>query len=152
MLDSSRTTMTLQVDACPVGLGAVLTRDDNKVVCYGCRALTPVKSRYSKTKREALGVVLAWEYFGLYLRGLPNFIVISDHNPSEIIWKKPNSPLQIERWGLCLQPNSFTIKYRPGIENIADYISRHPLNENQKSQEEDLAERFVNVITETSFF
>ena len=49
------------------------------------------------------------------------------------------------RDGVRLQPYSFTIKYRPGIENIADYISRHPLDENQKSQEEDLAERYVNL-------
>ena len=45
--------------------------------------------------------------------------------------------------GLRLQPYSFTIKYRPGIENIEDYISRHPIDEN-------LAERYVNFIMETS--
>ena len=142
--------VTVQVDASPVGLGAILSQDDDKVVCYGSRALTPVESRYSQTEREALGVVWACEYFDLYLRGLPHFIVITDHKPLETIWKKPNPPLRIDRWGLCLQPYSFTIKYHLGIENIADYISRHSLDENQKSQEEDLAERYVNFITETS--
>ena len=73
--------VTVQVDASPVGLGAILTQDDDKVVSYGSRALTPVESRYSQTEREALGVVWACEYFDLYLRGLPHFIVITDHKP-----------------------------------------------------------------------
>ena len=115
--------VTVQVDASPVGFGAILSEDDDKVVCYGSRALTPAESRYSQTEREALGVVWACEYFDLYLRGLPHFIVITDHKPLETILKKPNPPFRIERWGLRLQPYSFIIKYRPGIENIADYIS-----------------------------
>ena len=136
---------SVQVDASPVGLGAVLVQETD-IVCYAIRALTPVESRYSQTEREALAVTWACEHIDLYLRGLLHFTVITDHKPLETIWKKPRPPLRIERWGLRLQPYKMSIKYRPGNENIADYMSRHPMLENAMSQEEDMAEQYVNFV------
>ena len=76
--------VSVQVDASPVGLGAVLVQETD-IVCYASRALTPVESRYSQTEREALAVTWACEHFDLYLRGLPHFTVITDHKPLETI-------------------------------------------------------------------
>ncbi|KAK3085057.1 hypothetical protein FSP39_023610 [Pinctada imbricata] len=42
--------VTVQVDASPIGLGAILIQSE-KAVCYASRALTPVESRYSQTER-----------------------------------------------------------------------------------------------------
>ncbi|XP_062571293.1 uncharacterized protein K02A2.6-like [Saccostrea cucullata] len=136
--------VTVRVDASPVGLGAILLQEDNKVVCYASRALTPVESRYSQTEREALAVTWACEHFDLYLRGLHNFTIITDHKPLETIWKKPRPPLRIERWGLRLQPYKFTIKYSPGKDNMADYVSRHPVQ--PATDARDLSEEYVNFI------
>lgn len=115
------------------------------MVCYASRALSPVESRYSQTEREALAVTWACEHFDLYLRGLKHFTVITDHKPLETIWKKPCPPLRIERWGLRLQPYKFIIRYLPGKENIADYMSRHPIP--MDIQEKNLSEEYVNFVT-----
>jgi hypothetical protein len=120
--------VTVRVDVSPIGLGTILLQDNDNVVCYASRALTPVESRYSQTEREALAVTWACEHFDLYLRGLLHFTIITDHKPLETIWKKLHPPLRIERWGLRLQPYKFTIHYSPGRENMADYMSRHPIH------------------------
>ena len=141
----------VRVDASPVGLGGILVQEDGKVVCnvcYASRALTPVESKYSQTEREALAVVWACEHFDLYLRGLQHFTIVTDHKPLETIWKKAHPPLRIERWRLRLQPYKFSMKYLPGKDNIADYMSRHPVN--SESKQEIITESYVNFITTES--
>ncbi|XP_061193203.1 uncharacterized protein K02A2.6-like [Saccostrea echinata] len=140
-------TVELIVDASPVGLGAILTQE-NKVVAYASRSLSPTESRYSQTEREALGIVWACEHFDMYLRGAPYFRVVTDHKPLESIWKRAKPPLRIERWGLRLQPYKMTIVYRPGKDNPADYMSRHPILTQKLSREEDIAEHYVKFIAE----
>ena len=73
--------------------------------------------------------------------------VISDHKPLEFIWQKGRPPLRIERWGLRLQPYNMVIKYRPGAENPADYMSRHPARSNIiRSREQHMTEHYVNAL------
>ena len=145
--DPKKTTSVI-VDASPVGLGAMLVQG-NQVIAYSSRSLTSTETRYSQTEREALAIVWACEHFDMYLRGAQSFTVITDHKPLENIWKKKNPPLRIERWGLRLQPYKFSIIYQPGANNPADFMSRHP-EKRVTSQEEDLAETYVNFITEQS--
>jgi hypothetical protein len=59
---------TIIVDVSPVGLGAILCQD-NLVVAYASRSLSPVEQRYSQTEREALGVLFVCEHFHLYIYG-----------------------------------------------------------------------------------
>ena len=131
------------VDASPVGLAALLVQE-KRVVVYGSRALSDVETRYSQTEREALAVVWACEHFDIFINGAPQFTVISDHKPLETIWKKPRPPLRIERWGLRLQPYRMVIKYQPGADNPADYMSRHPAGQGiLSSREQYMAEHYV---------
>ena len=113
---------TLQVDASPVGLGAVLTQEE-RPVAYASRALSNVEQWYSQTEREALAIIWACEHFHTYLYG-SHFTVITDHQPLVSIWTKSHPPLRIARWGLCLQAYDAEIKYRPGKNNPTDYMSR----------------------------
>ena len=123
----------LVVDASPHGLGAILCQappgnpDNTTVIAYGSRALTDVESRYSQTEREALAIVWGCEHFHLYIHG-QKVRVITDHKPVQLIWNNPASkpPARIERWSLRLQPYNLEIIYRPGKDNPADYMSRHP--------------------------
>ena len=119
------------VDASPVGLGAMLTqkkRDGHRPVTYISRSLSPVEQRYSQTKREALAIRWACERLRMYLAGT-RFKVVTDHKPLEAIFSNSNSkpPIRIERWSTYLQEFNFTVEYRPGKDNPADYMSRHPI-------------------------
>ena len=137
------------VDASPVGIAGILTQDD-RPIAYGSRALSDVETRYSQKEREALAVVWACEHSYIYIRGAP-FQVLTDHKPLVHIWQKHNSPLRIARWGLRLQPYDVAIEYRPGHDNPADYMSRHPAKQNiLSSREEKMAEDYVNFISQTS--
>ena len=145
------------VDAGPFGLGAILTQviagDKPRVVAYASRALTDTESRYSQTEREALAVVWACEHFHLYLLG-QSFTVISDHKPLEGIFNHPTSQTnaRIERWNLRLQTYDFILKYRPGIDNPADFLSRHPVNPShvKTDHEKTIAEEYVNFLIDNA--
>lgn len=82
----------------------------------------------------------------MYLRGAPRFCVVTDHKLLLTIWKRPKSPLRIERWGLRLQPYKLEITYRPGKDNPADYMSRHPAENPITSKEEDMAEKYLQFV------
>ena len=122
----------ITVDASPVGISAILAQEglgsnDCRVVAYASRALSPIEKRYSQTEKEALSIVWAVEHFHLFLYGKA-FTLITDHKPLEVIYgsckSKPSA--RIERWVLRLQPYRFIVQYRPGVDNPADYLSRHP--------------------------
>ena len=137
------------VDASPVGIAGILVQDDQPIA-YGSRALSDVESRYSQTEREALAIVWACEHFDIYVRGA-SFTVVTDHKPLVHIWNKPHPPLRIARWSLRLQPYDLTIEFRPGKDNPADYMSRHPVTKNvRSSREEKIAEEYVDFISQTS--
>ena len=129
--DTNKETL-VTVDASPVGVSAILSqkskdKDDEKVVAYASRALTEVEKRYSRTEKEALAIIYGVEHFHLYLNG-HEFVLITDHKPLEIIYgsNKSKPSARIERCVLRLQPYSFKVLYKPGVNNPADYLSRHP--------------------------
>ena len=69
----------------------------------------------------------AVEHFHLYLYGC-SFTLITDHKPLEVIYGNASSKpsARIERWVLRLQPYNFSVVYKPGKDNPADFLSRHP--------------------------
>lgn len=147
----------LVVDASPVGLGAILTqihdkdgRRDTQVVAYASRALDEVESRYSQVEREALAVRWGIEHYHLYLYGI-QFSVITDHKPLVSVFTnvmaKP-SP-RIERWCLRLQQYTFGTVYRPGVNNPADYMSRHPIPSTCERGRK-VTEDYVNYVCQSS--
>ncbi|CAC5395689.1 unnamed protein product [Mytilus coruscus] len=146
-----RKATVLIVDASPVGVGALLTQD-GKVNAYASRALSDVEKRYSQTEREGLAIVWAIEHFHLYLYG-HKFTLVTDHQPLEYIFNNPKSkpPARIQRWRLRLQTYDFDVKYKSGKSNAADYMSRHPnINEANRTDHYDVAEEFVNYISENA--
>ena len=133
----------ITVDASPVGISAILAQekphsDDCRIVAYASRALSPVEKRYAQTEKEALSIVWAVEHFHLFIYG-KLFKLINDHKPLEVIYGNPKSKpsARIERWVLRLQPYQFTVQYKPGVENPADFLSRHPTKDSVSQQEND---------------
>ena len=143
------------VDASPVGVSAILTQcasgsNDHKVSAYASCSLSAVESHYSQTEKEALSIVWAVEHFHIFLYG-KEFTLITDHKPLEIIYGNSSSKTsaRIERSVLRLQPYSFIVKYKPGSENAADYLSRHVVDASCSKQEK-YTEEYISFITQTS--
>ena len=115
-------------DASPVGLGAVLVQEvgeQSRAVCYASRSLSDTERRYSQTEKEALALVWACERFNLYLNGLPEFDLVTDHQALKTIYGPRSKPsARIERWVLRMQPYKYKVCYVPSRENIADALSR----------------------------
>ena len=75
----------LEVDASEVGAGAVLLQEaETKVdhpVCYFTRKFNKHQLRYSSIEKEALALVLALQYFEVYVGSSPlPGVVFTDHN------------------------------------------------------------------------
>ena len=138
-------------DASPVGLGAVLVQEQNgnwRPVYYASRSLTAVERRYSQTEREALALAWACERFHVYLYG-KHFELETDHKPLEVIYSSKSQPsARIERWVLRPQPYVFTVKYRPGPQNIADALSR--LTREAPNEGKNVAEEYIRYVAENA--
>ncbi|KXJ27479.1 Retrovirus-related Pol polyprotein from transposon 17.6 [Exaiptasia diaphana] len=98
-------------DASPVGLGVVLTQEqdgETRAVCYASRSLSSVERRYSQTENEALALVWVCKKFNIYLLGLESFDLVTDHEPLKAIYSNTSKPsARIQRWVLRLQPFNF---------------------------------------------
>ncbi|KAL2085961.1 hypothetical protein ACEWY4_019281 [Coilia grayii] len=126
----------LAVDACDVGVGAVLLQADSagldKPVAYFSRKLNRHQKAYSTIEKEALGLVLAVQHFEIYLSGSHGDVVVyTDHNPLTFLARFRTANQRVFRWGLVLQPYSLVVKHVAGRNNvIADTLSRlHPDDE-----------------------
>ncbi|XP_046328438.2 uncharacterized protein K02A2.6-like [Haliotis rufescens] len=145
----------LYVDASPVGLCAVLTQPDSdgkpKVIQFASRSLTPTEQRYSQTEQEALAVTWSCEHFHIYVFGSV-FTIFTDHKPLTTLFGNPKAslPPRIERWVMRIQQYQFKIVYRPGADNPADYLSRHPVQICASHREEKIAEEYINYVVTTA--
>ena len=98
-------TMILEVDASPVGVGAVLKQEyKGKVstISFKSRKLSNVECNYSQIDREALSIIFGVKKFSDFLLGR-EFIIRTDHkplthlfNPSKSISQLSNA--RIQRW------------------------------------------------------
>ena len=142
---------SLDVDASPVGLGAMLLQADNKghdkVVAYGSCSLNSAEQNYPQIEREGLAVVWGLEHFHEYVYGEP-VTVFTDHEPLESIYGNPNKKLsgRLERWSLRLQPYHASIKYRKGKGKPSDYLSRHTTSCNSSERQSKIAEEYINFL------
>jgi hypothetical protein len=77
-------------------------------------------------------------------------VLVTDHKPLEVIYGSRNSKTsaRIERWVLRLQPYTFKVQYKPGTNNPADYLSRHPTL--TSSKQASMTEDYINLIARCS--
>ena len=148
---------TVIVDGSPVGVGAVLLQKqgDNslKPVAYASRSLTATERRYSQVEREALACVWAVEYFRNYLGGV-NFQILTDHRPLIYMFNPKVStivPPRIERLLWKLQAYDYTIEHIPGKENIADSLSRMPVQTIHDERHDSFVDDYILNIIDICF-
>lgn len=126
----------LHTGASNQGLGVVLYQRQNgklRVIAYGSRTLTAAEKNYHLHSGKLEFLALKWaitEKFRDYLYYAPFFTVYSDNNPLTYVLSTARLNATGCRWVAELADFHFTIKYRPGKENIdADSLSRMPLDE-----------------------
>ena len=93
-------------------------------------------------------MVFSCEQFKNYVYGL-RFTVVTDHKPLLKLYSPSCSEpaTGIHRWSLRLQEFHFKLEYEPGLNNIADILSRKPFFDTPKVNE---AEHFVNYVVSNS--
>lgn len=118
----------LECDASNVGLGAAMIQDD-QVIAYASRALSPAETRYAQIEKELLAVVFACSRFDQFVVGR-KIIIKTDHHPLISISKKPLSkaPRRLQSMLLTLTRYNYEFQYIRGKENVtADALSRDPI-------------------------
>lgn len=103
-----------------------------RVIAYGSRSLTAAEKNYNMHSGKLEFLALKWaitEKFRDYPYYAPFFTVYSDNNPLTYILSTAKLNATGCRWVAILADFQFTIKYRPGKENIdADSLSRMPVD------------------------
>ena len=140
--------VTIQVDACKDGLGAVLMQE-GKPVSYASRAMTEAQKRYAMIEKELLAVVFGCERYHQFIYGR-KVSVQSDHKPLESIIKKPlaNTPPRLQRMLLRLQKYDIDLTYKPGKEMLlADTLSRAHLSDIAEEINEEEMTAQIHMVT-----
>ena len=127
--------VTLNVDASPVGLGAVLsqvTEKGEQPVAYASHSLTSCERKYAQLEKEGLAIIFGLKRFHQYLHSR-KFTLVTDNKPlSLILGPKKGIPVlaaaRIQRWAIQLAAYDYELVHRPADQNChADALSRLPL-------------------------
>ena len=113
----------------PGGLGAVLTQTDRKgrerPVMYLSRGLTTYEKSYTAYLLELRSAVWAIEQLQVYLTPPQRFALYTDHQPLQAL-NKTTHVRTLNRLQELMSHYNFSIHYKKGLENWADYLSRNP--------------------------
>ena len=120
----------LTIDSSDVGTRSGLVQEASDgldhTVIYFSKQFLKYQKNYSVVEKETLGLVLALEYFDVYLFSTPFKIKIyTDHNPLTLVKTMKNENQRLVRSSLALQEYNLEIQHIPGSENVvADALSR----------------------------
>ena len=95
-------------------------------MAYSYSSLPPTEQRYAQIEKETLAIIHAFHKFNQLLSGKADVTVHSDHQPLEIIFKRPlaSAPRRLQSMMLSLQ----RVEYCKGSSlYLADALSRASL-------------------------
>lgn len=145
----------LTVDASPKGVAAVLSHvyqnGKERPISYASRKLNQAEQNYAQISREALAIVFGVKKYHHYLFGR-RFILVSDNKPLvSIFGPKKGIPEmaanRLQRYALMLSGYQFDTEYVNTKLNVADYLSRCPLDGD--SSEGEIENVFINYVSES---
>ena len=117
--------ITVQVDACKTGLGAVLLQE-GQPIAMASKALDSVQSGYAVIEKELLAICFGCVKFHNYIFG-KNITIQTDHKPLVSIMVKPLYTLsaRMQRMRMRLQNYHIDVRYVKGTHLLfADALSR----------------------------
>ena len=102
-------------------------KENAKSVAFASRCTSKAEKNYAQIDLEAKAVDFGLMRFHLYLVGAPNdTITLTDHHPLLSVFNgKRNGSIRTECINLRHQVIRFSLQYKKGITNPADYLSRH---------------------------
>ena len=104
----------------------------NQVISYASRTLAPSEKNYHLHSGKLEFLALKWaicDEFRDLLYYTPHFTVYTDNNPLTYVMTSAKLNATGHRWVADLSNFNFSIKYKPGNENVdADALSRMPVN------------------------
>ena len=94
----------ISVDASSKGMGAVLLQE-NHPIAYVSKALTNTQRNYAQIEKEMLAIVFGCTKFHVYIFGIPNVEIETDHKSLETILKKPlhQAPARLQKMIMAIQ-------------------------------------------------
>ena len=142
----------LITDASDFAIGAILEQPDAlnqwHPIAYYSKSLQPAEQNYEIHDKELLAIILALEHFRHYLEGHTKPIEIwTNHGNLVYFTQKQKLSCWQARWALYLSWFTFVIIHKPGSQNKADALSRHP--DHSEGMELDNDDR---VLLDTKFF
>ena len=117
-------------------LSSILTQLDpetqlHRIVLYDSRSAMPQEQRYSHIEIESAAIESGVIKNHIYLYGLPEFTIITDHKPLVPTYStfRGEPPPRMLKYNFTIQGYNYTFQYEPGgAANLADYLSRHTNN------------------------
>ena len=148
---TGKSKIILEVDASPVGVGAVLLQVENgveKPIAFSSKKLTSAQANYSQTDREALAIVVGVTKFKYYLLGR-QFEIRTDHKPLLGLFGRhkripTDANARLIRWSILLSMYAYDLVYKAGKTMVvSDALSRLPISEEIFS---NVPEEYVHMI------
>ena len=137
--------LVIDTDASETALGAVLSQiidGEERPIAFESRVLSKTEVNYATTKREALGIVQATQWFRPYIYG-PQCIVRTDHASLQWLFRQNADGITF-RMIQKMQEYNYRIVHKPGEKHCnADGLSSRP-NEKpewKEGEEEELRGR-----------
>lgn len=116
----------IYTDACGVGLGAVLIRNE-RVIAYASRQLKPHEKNYATHDLELLAIVFALKIWRHYLLG-EKFELFTNHKPLKYLFFQKDLNLRQQRWLEFLASDDLDILYTLEKANVvSDALSRNAI-------------------------
>ena len=132
--------LTLDTDASDMGLGAVLSQDQDgveRVLSYSSRTLTKPERNYCVTRRELLAIIFGLKKFRHYLLGR-RVLIRTDHAALKWVMHFKDPEGQVARWIQIMDTFDYEVQHRPGkLHGNADGLSRVPCRQCGHGEGED---------------
>ena len=137
------------------GLGAILAQENPstkiwEVVRYDSRPVLPAEKNYSQIEIESAAIEWANTKYRIYLLGLPQYQIVTDHKPLVPMYNTHTAelPPRVMRNKTRMHGYAYKLVHIPGESMPSDYLSRHPVGKWTKKCNESIKETelFVNSV------